>query len=522
MGAQTGRDTAETLLERDLIMEYLRVPDEISTNEVRANALFPLSLSPSTYCRVIIPTNRVRPVQELLRKDHPFDKGKDPGSAWYMHRSSKHFIRTKALQNHSSLLSLEGDAVVPLNPRVFVDPLLVDGDILMSKDSNVGESAIVDGDRWKDHMFSGGIVRLHPQCDRHYFFAFLKHPIFIIQLSPTPRGATIIHAKPSLWLDCQIPFPNQEDDKRVVQYVSVLMQAILNKEKVIVERYSSLVKTIENELSAHQTPQQFSYDFPTASRLSQTGRLDAGFWSENLARELFRIRNYSPGAYNSIFEADPPYALRRGPNLAVSVSGKGYYFDQPIGEAYRLVTPGDITDHMTLSRVGYYASPRRFDLVQHGEILFAAKGNREVSIGHTYVHLSHEPILTNYDSFIIDSGDLTRNIFLAAFLNYCKTRRVFARLSDSSNGGSFVENHFNYLPIPRFSDDKQEEIARFYHNASPSPTEKITVETLVESHCQWDSKLGIWELDQEMKALRETLSGVQRQIIEGKKVVVPL
>ena len=156
-------------------MNYLRVPREVTWEEIQNRDG---SWSPSMFRRVIVPNMNVRRVGDLLDSSMPFEKGTEPGSIHYLGRSTHYFIRTKALQDHSYLLYPKGDAITPISPKVFADPCLADGDILMSKDSNVGECAMVDGNRWQNHMFSGGIVRLHPTTNRYYFFAFLKHPLF--------------------------------------------------------------------------------------------------------------------------------------------------------------------------------------------------------------------------------------------------------------------------------------------------------------------------------------------------------
>src|SRR5437867_3493121 len=135
-------------------MNYLRVPSEITINEIRSKKM---ALSASLYRKVVIPTSAVTTVKDLLHPGRPFDKGFEPGSMWYMRRSTRFFIRTKALQEHSRLICSKGDAITPISPRVFTDPNLSNGDILMSKDSNVGECAVVDGDSWRNHMFSGGV-----------------------------------------------------------------------------------------------------------------------------------------------------------------------------------------------------------------------------------------------------------------------------------------------------------------------------------------------------------------------------
>jgi type I restriction enzyme S subunit len=235
-------------------MDYLSVPREVTLSEVRdRDAVW----SPSMFRRIIIPNGNVKRVGDLLVCSKPFEKGVEPGSINYLRRSTHFLIRTKALQAHSYLLYPKGDAIAPISPKVFENLSLADGDILMSKDSNVGECAMVDGDRWRNHMTSGGIVRLHPAADRYYLFAFLKHPLFKTQLlTMSPRGATIMHAK-TLWLDCLIPFPNQRDGERVINYVSALMQAIVEKEKAIRERSDSIHNLIQTELEENQTRRQF-------------------------------------------------------------------------------------------------------------------------------------------------------------------------------------------------------------------------------------------------------------------------
>src|ERR1044071_5588456 len=170
-------------------MQYLRVPRAIVSADLLSRGL---SWSPSMYRRIEIPTTKTKTVGSLL---HGWDKGADPGSFFYLKTSTHYLIRTKALQDHSTLIYPKGDAITALNPKAFESPNLADGEILLSKDSNIGECAMVDGERWKNYAISGGVVRLRPRVDRFYLFAFLKHQLFREELySMVPRGATIAHA----------------------------------------------------------------------------------------------------------------------------------------------------------------------------------------------------------------------------------------------------------------------------------------------------------------------------------------
>jgi hypothetical protein len=102
-----------------------------------------------------------------------------------------------------------------------------------------------------------------------------------------------------------------------------------------------------------------------------------------------------------------------------------------------------------------------------------------------------------------------REIFPSLF-SYLKQSEVFAKLSDTSNGGSFVQNYFNSLPIPKFDDEFVSNLARCYHAPAPTPEEKPTLDTFVEWHRERNEKLGIWELD---RVPHETLVGIRENII---------
>ena len=82
--------------------------------------------------------------------------------------------------------------------------------------------------------------------------------------------------------------------------------------------------------------------------------------------------------------------------------------------------------------------------------------------------------------------------------------------------------YFDYLPFPKFPDNVQQDIAKLYHSPSPPPKEKLTEANFIDWHRRWNDKLGIWELDRDMKALQAQLEKVQAEIIDGKTVHIEL
>lgn len=497
-------------------MVYMRVPREISINEIR---LRDDALSSSMYRRVIIPNTNVKPLRDLLFSSQPFDIGEEPGSMHYLRWSTHFFIRTKALQHHSCLLYPKGDAIIPINPKVFNDYALVNGDILISKDSNVGECAMVDGDHWQNHMLSGGIVRLNPAVDRYYFFSFLKHPLFKTQLlAMSPRGSIITHAK-TLWLDCFMPFPLQCDEDRVIRYVSALMQTIVEKEIVIKQKSDLIHILIQHELLKNQNKRQFQYQFPTISEIYSCSRLDSSIYDLDYKSKIWIVHNYIKG-WETPKAAG--FTVTPGPSLEIkilrtrvdsSMWKRGYYF---------LITPTYISEWGTIISEQFLGTTKKLPELRRGDIVFGESGSHRSLVLLNMLYDS--PITTNAHGLYARRNDnnILRSVFFRCFFNWLYKKGVIDLLAVGGSGGHFSPEYFETLPIPKFPEEKQYEIARLYHHDATQPIEKPTLDSFVNWHNRWNTELGIWELDREMKALQLTLSNVQEQIIEGKTVNVPL
>ena len=499
-------------------MNYLRVPQEISLKEIRAKDY---SFSPGMYRQVIIPTSSFKRVKDLLDPNHPFDKGVEPGSMWYLKRSTQYFIRTKAFQNYSHLLSQKGDSIIPINPKAFSDPILHDSDILMAKDSNVGECAVVDEDHMRNHMFSGGIVRLHPVCDHYYFFSFLKHPLFKTQLKAmTARGATITHAK-TLWLDCIIPFPNQENADSVIRYVSVLTEAIVDKEKAIRKCDNKITSLINDELEVkHKENSPFFYSYPTLGEIRKQSRLDAAIYDREYKYKMHRIQHYK---YGTETPTEMGFTVIPGPSLEIKILGTRIDSYIPKPNFYTLILPTNISEYGTMNVLQYLGTSKKLPLLKQGDIVFGEAGFHK---GRSIVLLdSSDSCTTNAHGLYArrTDTDLISPLFFRCIFNWYRNMRLVDIVAVGGSGGHLSPSYFDdYIQIPKFPDTQKVAIARLYHNPSLPPRDTPTIDKFVDWHRRWNVDLGIWELDREMKELQRTLANVQEQIIEGKTVKVPI
>jgi len=497
-------------------MNYCRVPTEVTVEEILGKAS---SFSPGMFRRVVIPTSSIKRVADMLDRRKPFDKGGEPGSVWYMQRSTHYLIRTKALQDYSCLITPKGDAITPLNPRAFEGPDLCDGDILMSKDSNVGECAVVDGDGWKNHMFSGGIVRLHPASDRWYLFSFIKHPLFKTQLlAMTARGATIAHAK-KLWLDCIIPLPNQKNATDVIQYVSALMRAIVDKEKKIRERSEAIHRLIQDELNSNQKSRSFQFEYPRLPTIRAHGRLDAAIYDREYRSKIWLIENYAKGFATPAAEG---FSVTPGPSLEIKLIGTRIDSKEYKPNFYALILPTNISVYGTMNAIPYLGTPKKLPLLRQGDVVFGEAGFHK---GRSIVLLEGlERCTTNAHGLYArrNDGDIQKSIFFRCVFNWYRSMRLIDLMAVGGSGGHFSPEYFDYVRLPKFPEEKQNQIATLYHNPVAPPQDTPSLDTFVDWHNRWNADLGIWELDREMKGLQRVLSSVQEKIIAGDSVSVPL
>lgn len=494
-------------------MQYLQIPRTISNTDVLAQGL---SWSPSMYKRIDIPTRKVKPVSALLAG---YDKGSDPGSLYYLRRSTHYLIRTKALQDHSTLIYPKGDAIAPLNPRVFEEMALLDGDILLSKDSNIGECAMVDGDRWKNHMLSGGVVRLRPCIDRFYLFAFLKHPLFREELyAMVPRGATIAHAN-TLWLDCKIPFPDQSDAERVERYVAALMEAIIDKEKAIRERNEAILQTIAGELSAGQCNKPFKYEYPVLDEARNLGRFDAAIYSHEYKSKIWLMENYARGC---LTPTKAGFTVKPGPSLEIKILRTRIDSETSKPGFYTLLIPANISEYGTMSKVTWLGTGKNLPLLQQGDVLFGEAGFGK---GRTIVLIDEMSMATTNAHGLYArraDGDLSESIFFRCIFHWYRSMRLIDLMAVGGSGGHFSPEYFDSLLIPRFPDEIKSSIVRLYHSPAKAPPAPSGLSSFVSYHRVRNENLGIWELDREMKALQAELATIQEQIIQGKAVSVSL
>lgn len=492
---------------------YIHVPSTVKAHEIVENNY---TWSSAQYVRLVMPNRNYKLVRAFLTRSlNRTDLGAEIGSLNYIGQSPCRFIRTKALQEHSFLLDINKDSVLPMMPSVFQQMNLQEGDLLISKDSNIGEIVILDKD-YKNCMLSGAIYRLPVKDEwRYYLLAFIKHSIFREQLDyMVPKGATIRHAK-TMFLDCKIPLPNT-DTERVVRYVSILTRSIVNKEKLIRKKHKDIIQLIDNELTENQKPNTFSYKLPRLNEINNVGRLDVSRYSKEYKEYEHLITNYKYGSFKL---SEKSYSVKRGQNLQVSCIGESIYSNSKIKGFYCLAISSNFSEYSTVNNYVYIGNPMKLSAIKEGEIVFSARG---AQFGRVVIYPDNiENVITNIDSLVISNDDapLHQNIYIAMFLNRLRWNKHIYKIAITGSGAnSLTAYQSDDINFPNFPESKQKEIAALYYNGKEYDTSDFTLDNFMEKDSEYNSAAGIYELDKSSKYLKQMLYKAIDDIVNDRPV----
>ena len=475
------------------------------------------TLSATQYKSLQIRNKNIFPLASFLDRDlKRTDLGNEVGSECYIDNSPFRFIKTKALQEESYLLDLSDESVQCITPQNFKDMNLIAGVIIISKDSNVGEVVILDKDYPKT-MLCSGIYKLPLTKNKYYLLAFIKSNLFRQQIDfLVPRGSTIRHGK-TKFLDCMIPLPNKNIND-TIQYIELIMQAIINKETLIKNKHQIILNKIQNELEQNQSDQKFRYNLPNISEIMDLDRMDSSLYSEDFRRKEFLITNYK---YGSSTVREMGFDISRGQNLQVSNIGKSIQTEKYVPGYYTLILPKFLTKYGTVNTVKYLGNSNSLKTLKKGDIIFGAEGNEK---GRSIVIIEDsEMTITNIHGITINqnSHNLQKGIFVKLFLDYYRSKGMVDAYAVGGNGGSLAIKYWNLLKFPNFPSEKEEAITRMYYNPDISYTSSnYDISSFLNYDNQFNENAGIYDLDMSIKYLRKKLDEAIECIINDEEVKI--
>ena len=493
---------------------YVKIPTSISFTHIVEKDY---TLSSSQYMDLVMPNENFLFIRDFLSRPlQRKDLGVEIGSLNYIGKSTHYFLRTRALQSHTFLPEISSETALPIMPSSFVRMNLKKGDLIISKDSNIGEIVILDKD-YPNFMLSGALYKLPVTEKKYYLLAFIKHNIFREQLDfMVPKGATIRHAK-TLFLDCKIPMPNHNTEN-TIKFIELLTEAIINKENLIKQRHINILDSVKDELLENQESNKFKYDFPKIEDLNFHNRLDATFHSIKHKRLMFPTINYKNG-FAPLTEQG--LQLKPGPSLEIKILEIRVDSEKYINGFYRLITPKQILNYGVTDNEQFIGTPKQIPTIQYGDILFGESGT-----GRTMVYLDRNTnTINNAHAHILrpkeEECTLEKAITIRCIMQYYKEIGIIDCLTVGGNGGHLSPSYFDRVYIPNFPEEKQKEIALLYHNPnSVYQADTFTLDNFLLQDSAFNDKAGLYELDKTAKQLKAILNNSIDNIANDKEVTI--
>ena len=459
-----------------------------------------LSIFSFSFCRAV-------PLKKLLsRKLSKKDNGVEVGSINYIKNSPKIFIKAKSLSEKSYLLSLENETFEYIRPQVFKNISLKKGDLIISKDSNIGEVGFV-WDDMPNAMLSSAMYKLPISKYKYYIASFLKSSLFRNQLNIlVPKGATIRHAGVK-FLDCLIPF---SDDNKVTEFLDLISKYVVLIEIKMREKEEKIFDVIDKDLKEHSTQKnRESLNCVQISELMNENRLDVGMYSEDYRRIQDLINNYD----NGVFSFDElGYSISRGQNLQVSSIGKSIYSNKNLHDYYCLILSNSITNHMTFHTDNYLGSKKQLKVIKKGDIIFTCRGN----LGKCFVLCNDLKAITNIDNVHISSKkhSLEENIALACFLHYLQIINHLNNIAIQGSGAdSFTKYHFDKIKIPNFKQKIIKELSNIYNHDF-----KFSISENEDDFTKTINSLGLYQLELLKNTIVNNIQKAFKDISQGNRL----
>lgn len=490
-------------------MEYIKVPSSINISDLLEKNY---SLSARQYKRYTIENNNSVKLKDLLDRELiKSDLGIEVGSENYINKSEFYFVKTKALQSDSYLLDINNESFQCIKPQSFINMNLKEGDLIISKDSNVGEIAILDKD-YPCAMLCGAIYKLPISKHKLYILAFIKSKMFREQLDYIiPKGSTIKHGK-KLFLEALITFPSNTE---IIDYVEKMMNSIIEKEMEIKKKHIEIMKIISHEINCNQDKDNFIYRYPTINEIMDKKRMDAQHYSKSFKEMNYLIEHYR---YGSFLLKDKDYKIKRGQNLQISNIGLSIYKDEVFNDSYKLILSQNLNRYGLINKYLYLGNKNKLAVLNEGEIVLSARGH----VGRSFVVLDKiANNITNIDSLVLyGNKDKQFSIYIHLIMDYFRENGYLKKYAINGSGAeSLTKYQLERIKFPMLRKNIYEKVTKLYYNPeSLNVFDDVGNSNFDVLDKKFNRVAGIFDLDQIKKAMALNLDTVLKGVINDKKI----
>ena len=475
-------------------MPIIKVKDLIKNN---------FKLAPSNYKKINVDLTKLEEISKYIYK---IEKGAEVGSQEYVDKSNFNFLRTAAFNENTLSLKIDNNSLINITPKSFINNNLKKNDILICKDSNVGEVSILSENMEKT-MYSSGINKIIFKEHPKYYFALIKNDNFKEQLNKMiPKGSTIKHAK-DLYLKCKVPIVT---NKRLIKYIEDLVDIIVNKEKEIKNKKYIIDKYIENEICINQNEENYLYTYPTIRDIRKISRLDTGNYTNEFKEIEYKIKNYKNGFF--YIEEDKI----KGGNTP-----KDRYIDKKDELKFLWIIPTFINDDGTLVN-DFKINCKKNNINENCCLIInrTSKGGIGEYVGITSYYDYNENGKAQHNQGIYKVWNYSdkKLVFITCVLNTPMYRKICANLSMGSKMKELKLRNFLQIPFPNFSEKNTNYIYELYtKKVEKNSTDK---DRFKQDNVNKDNKSGILEIYKSMNKAKQKLNHIINELYYGNNVEI--
>lgn len=481
-------------------LSYISKPKSIKSSSLREVRT---SFCPKDY-RVIQfkNTNRLK-LSELI--DDNF-QGQEIGSEAYFKNSKYRFLKTVNITEKIILDETSIEYCIPIGTRKPKQE-----NIFIVKDgagNGLGEVCYYHIENTKGFDFiSAGVLAINVKLKhRFYVLGILKSQHFkdFVNLN-TPEGSTIRHSK-KIALDYFVTFPTIKNNNKptdIQNYLSLLVQNLIDKEKQFNSKNLLIDTLIEKELNNNQKADKYEFKYPTINEIRKEARTDTILYTDRYKRLEFLITNYKNGFFNI-----PETAIRPG-----KTPNDYFYTNYKADNTFEWVTPKNLSQRRQVFKT--YLHTKQNPVTKKYSLIFS--GIRYVG-NCWFVEDEKSPIFCNQNTLVINfSEKVEEQLFILCFFSsqigkkLQLMQRVFGIIP------ILYSKDFAKIPMPKFPLLIQKKIASEYYNIIPKD-KKINLSNYLEKEKTRNSKLGIFQLNAEIIELKNKIELVVDKIIKEVKI----
>ncbi len=480
---------------------YFIKPQNITVSQIRNK----LSFSSGDYRILELDNSNIKVLKSLVKKEL---KGCPTNSKYFVKKSQFRFLKTN---NISEKYLLDESIIEYSKPILKSHP--EKGDILIAKDGageGLGECVYYNKHNKNNDTICGEILGLTIKDDKYYVLGMLKSQHFkdYVDLN-TRKGSTLRHSK-KVSLSYSICFPTKTNYKNpdlITEFVSSIVQNIIDKEEKISQKYDQINFLIQRELHSNQLKNNFIYHLPKLSDIRPHYRFDSGLYSKEFKEIYHIIINYRGGS-----SFLPKHELKGGntpEKRIIRDNGK-----------YTWITPTDITNYGCIQntpKLNCHHPNIKEDCVIFINRTSKGKKGEYVGIAMFYDFNKFGMGHHNQGCYRLEKRTTMDKLFVTCFFNSSLIRKLCGSITIGSKMKEMKKEDFIKVPIPIFPDKIKQGITLLYYNSIPE-NPSVNVIDYLSKEKKRNEKLGIFQLNSDLLLLKQKLASLLDKIIRNEPI----